>query len=68
MPTRNKPGKTPLPKLAECIAYIESCQGWRFSHYAPLTRQYVFKNPANAGIEEAAFSLTEIRDAKRNGW
>ncbi len=63
-----KSNKTPLPKLAECVAYIESCQGWLFSHYSSLTRRYVFKNPANAVIKEVSFSLPEIRDANRNGW
>ena len=64
-----------LPKVKDCVAYIESC-GWEFQYYN--RPWYVFRiKPREveswAGTKsidrsEFTFTLTELRDAKRNGW
>jgi hypothetical protein len=58
-----------IPKLKDCIAYIESC-GWKFNHRSVI-RTYVFyqtKPGDNRDPQQVAFTLTEIRHAYTNGW
>ena len=53
----------PIPKIKDCIAYIESC-GYKYSHYS-VARTYVFYSENK---KEVAFTLTEIREAYLKGW
>lgn len=61
--------KGSVPKIKECIAYIESC-GWHFTYYNKPW--YVFESNGLAktasGSREVSFTLFEIRHAKINGW
>ena len=53
-----------IPYLQDCIREIESA-GYTYSH-RDITRQYVFYR--NSDHKEVAFTLSEIRDASKNGW
>jgi len=53
-----------IPKVKDCIAYIESC-GWMFQHQA--CGCYLFRH-ATRTPHELAFSLAELREAKRYGF
>ena len=53
-----------MPTAKECIAYIESC-GWMLQYFN--RPWYVFRHPTRTPAE-LAFTLTELRDAKRNGF
>jgi len=57
-----------VPCVKDCIAYVESC-GWKFSHKS-IIGTYVFYNEQLAGQfnHELAFTLRELRDAKRYGF
>jgi len=57
-----------IPKVKDCIAYIEGC-GWQYSHKNVL-KQYVFiRAKQNTGSTRyVAFTLTQIRDAYNFGW
>jgi hypothetical protein len=58
-----------IPKIQDCIAYIEGC-GWKLQYFN--RPWYVFKSTGTArtmgGSDEITFTLTEIRHAKRYGW
>lgn len=58
-----------IPKIKECIKYIESC-GWTLDYYN--RPWYCFKiNPGwfeTHLMKQVSFTLHEIRDAYTNGW
>ena len=58
--------KDKLPKVGDCIAYIESC-GWMLdSQYRGI---YYFQNvDANMAHKLMRFTLTELRHAFKYGW
>ncbi len=56
-------GYLKLPRVQDCIKYIESC-GWHFEYHS--TQRYVFGN--NNKAQTIAFTLHELRDAVINGW
>lgn len=60
--------KTQIPKVKDCIAYIESC-GWRFKSY--YLGGYFFESvdrTTMAGNSNISFTLKELRHAKKYGW
>lgn len=55
-----------LPKLKECIAYIEGC-GWKLTNQHRMV--YYFENPnANLVHRQMRFTLNELRHAFKYGW
>ena len=52
-----------VPKIKECIPYIEHC-GYRFLYYN--RPWYVFQHEGLG--REITFTLSEIREAYRYGW
>lgn len=62
--------KNPIPKLADCIKYVESA-GYKYSHRS-IAGTYVFYSPFKrqdgSFVRQLAFTLSEIRDAFRNGF
>jgi hypothetical protein len=62
-----------IPKVKDCIKYIETC-GWNLINYTNKYNAYLYwfkglNNRTNAaGNNTICFSLTELRDAYKNGW
>ena len=58
-----------IPKVKDCIAYIESC-GWKLAYYN--RPWYVFEaadgRRAPGGGKTIPFTLNELRQAFNNGW
>jgi len=55
-----------LPRVGECIQYVESC-GWK--RIGRLGTAYFFENPnAPLCFKQLTFTLTELRHAFKHGF
>lgn len=64
--------RPPITPVSTCIEYIESC-GWKLVRRGKIfgvgRSVYVFFNPNVApSYHEMTFTLSELRDAYKNGW
>lgn len=56
-----------IPKVDDCIAYIESC-GWKLETRKARWYRFTPIAPRSDGKTCIAFTTTELRHAYTNGW
>ena len=59
--------KDKLPKVADCIAYIEKC-GWKLTNQYRGCVYYFYNENQPDCFKQMRFTLTELRHALKYGW